>query len=50
MMGMIRSVSKFPTYRRRFRQIVNALIIYSIEKEGANRSFSMRSVASVEVV
>lgn len=50
MMGMIRSVSKFPTYRRRFRQIVKALIIYSIEKEGANRSFSMRSVASVEVV
>lgn len=49
MMGMIRSVSKFPTYRRRFRQIVKALIIYSIEKEGANRSFSMRSVASVEV-
>ncbi|XP_059623874.1 uncharacterized membrane protein At3g27390 [Cornus florida] len=50
MMGMIRSVTKFPTYRRKFRQIVKALIIYSIEKEGSIRSISSRSVASVEIV
>ncbi|KAA8531708.1 hypothetical protein F0562_006575 [Nyssa sinensis] len=50
MMGMIRSVSKFPTYRRRFRQIVKALIIYSVAKEGLTGSISSRSVASVEVV
>nr|XP_027078039.1 uncharacterized membrane protein At3g27390-like isoform X1 [Coffea arabica] len=63
MVGMLRSVSKFPTYRRKFRHIVKALIIYSITKEGSNkptsypltkdgsmRSASVRSVASVEIV
>ncbi|KAF7136089.1 hypothetical protein RHSIM_Rhsim08G0101400 [Rhododendron simsii] len=50
MTGMIRSMSKLPTYRRRFRQIVKALVIYSIEKEGANRSVSGRSVSPVELV
>ncbi|PSS21293.1 hypothetical protein CEY00_Acc10335 [Actinidia chinensis var. chinensis] len=50
MMGMVRSVSKLPTYRRRFRQIVKALIMYYMEKEGSNRSIYSRSVASVEVV
>uniref|UniRef100_A0A5B6ZXK5 Uncharacterized protein n=1 Tax=Davidia involucrata TaxID=16924 RepID=A0A5B6ZXK5_DAVIN len=50
MMGMIRSLSKFPTYRRKFRQIVKALIIYSMEKEGSMRSISSRSVASLEIV
>ncbi|CAH2075713.1 unnamed protein product, partial [Thlaspi arvense] len=49
MMGMTRSISKFPTYRRRFKQIVKALIIYSKEKEGSNRSISTRSVATIEV-
>lgn len=60
---MLRSVAKFPTYRRKFRQIVKALIIYSIAKEGSTkpiaypaikdgsmRSSSVRSVASVEIV
>ncbi|XAR57803.1 hypothetical protein NMG60_11026070, partial [Bertholletia excelsa] len=47
MMGMTRSISKFPTYRRRFKQIVKALIIYSKEKEGSNRSISTRSVATI---
>lgn len=47
---MMRSMSKLPTYRRRFRQIVKALVIYSIEKEGVNRSVSGRSVSSVELV
>lgn len=50
MTGMLRSMSKLPTYRRRFRQIVKALVIYSIEKEGVNRSVSGRSVSSVELV
>ncbi|KAK9096899.1 hypothetical protein Sjap_022396 [Stephania japonica] len=53
--GITRSVSKFPTYRRRYRQVVKALIAYSLGKEGTNRSGStrsnsMRSVASIEVV
>lgn len=47
---MIRSMSKLPTYRRRFRQIVKELVIYSVEKEGANRSISGRSVSPVELV
>ncbi|GAV80687.1 hypothetical protein CFOL_v3_24147 [Cephalotus follicularis] len=50
MIGMVRSVSKFPTYRRRFRQVVKALITYSIEKEGLNKISSVRSVASIENV
>ncbi|CAK9166483.1 unnamed protein product [Ilex paraguariensis] len=63
MVGIARSVSKFPTYRRKFRHVVKALIIYSITKEesiksvsnsvakeGSTRSMSMRSVASVEEV
>ncbi|KAI8542173.1 hypothetical protein RHMOL_Rhmol08G0118200 [Rhododendron molle] len=50
MTGMIRSMSKLPTYRRRFRQIVKALVLYSIEKDGAYISISGRSVSSVELV
>lgn len=47
---MVRSVSKFPTYRRRFRQVVKALAAYSTEKEGSARSSSMRSITSIEIV
>lgn len=50
MIGVIRSISKFPTYRRRFRQVVKALMVYYTEKEGVMRSCSMRSVASIENV
>ncbi|GAB2282603.1 hypothetical protein Dimus_017141 [Dionaea muscipula] len=32
--GMVRSISKFPTYRRQFRQIVKALVAYRLENEG----------------
>ncbi|KAF3438940.1 hypothetical protein FNV43_RR17215 [Rhamnella rubrinervis] len=46
MIGMMRSVSKFPTYRRRFRQVVKALAAYSTEKEDFARSSSMRSIKS----
>ncbi|XP_002523561.3 uncharacterized membrane protein At3g27390 [Ricinus communis] len=48
MIGMVRSVTKFPTYRRRFRQVVKALICYCTDKEGVVRSNSMRSIACVE--
>ncbi|CAA7035832.1 unnamed protein product [Microthlaspi erraticum] len=41
MMGMVRSVSKLPTYRRRFRKVVKALITYWLEKQGLNRTGSM---------
>lgn len=64
MVGMIRSVSKFPTYRRKFRQIVKTLIMqYStIPTEGSTRSVprsvknsstrsvSTRSNGSLEIV
>ncbi|XP_010269252.1 PREDICTED: uncharacterized membrane protein At3g27390 [Nelumbo nucifera] len=50
LIGMMRSISKFPTYRRRFRQVVKVLITYSVEKEGPTRSSSVRSVASIETV
>ncbi|KAK3015772.1 LOW QUALITY PROTEIN: hypothetical protein RJ639_005427 [Escallonia herrerae] len=45
MMGIVRSTSKFPTYRRRFRQIVKTLVIHSEKKEG-----STGSLASAEAV
>ncbi|XP_062102047.1 uncharacterized membrane protein At3g27390 isoform X2 [Humulus lupulus] len=50
MTGMVRSVSKFPTHRRRFRQVVKDLMAYYLEKENSNRPFSMRSTASIENV
>ncbi|XP_050205874.1 uncharacterized membrane protein At3g27390 [Mercurialis annua] len=53
MTGMVRSVSKLPTYRRRFRQVIKALISYSTGEEcgGATvRSNSMRSVASIDSI
>ncbi|KAF4380786.1 hypothetical protein F8388_017140 [Cannabis sativa] len=50
MTGMVRSVSKFPTHRRRFRQVVKDLVGYYLEKENSNRSCSMRSTASIENV
>lgn len=49
MAGMVRSVSKFPTYRRMFRQVVKDLVAYSSEKE-ASTSSSMRSITSIDNV
>nr|GMC59573.1 uncharacterized membrane protein At3g27390 [Ipomoea batatas] len=54
MVGMIRSVSKFPTYRRKFKQIVKGLILHNIASESSSRSIpysvpkagSTRSVSS----
>ncbi|KAI4314959.1 hypothetical protein L6164_027814 [Bauhinia variegata] len=49
MIGMIRSVSKLPTYRRKFRQVVKALVTYSADKGASGRSCrSMISSASDE--
>lgn len=47
---MVRSVSKLPTYRRRFRQVVKALITYWLEKQGLNRTGSMSSGDFIEEV
>ncbi|KAL0377722.1 UNVERIFIED_CONTAM: putative membrane protein [Sesamum radiatum] len=38
MLGMTRSVSKFPTYRRRYRQVVKDLINYSMGKESSSKA------------
>ncbi|KAF7828736.1 putative membrane protein [Senna tora] len=38
LIGMTRSISKFPTYRRRFRQIVKALICHSVGNDVSLRS------------
>ncbi|CAI9780770.1 unnamed protein product [Fraxinus pennsylvanica] len=35
MVGMTKSVYKFPTYRRRYRQVVKNLICYSVSKDGS---------------
>ncbi|KAL6572938.1 hypothetical protein OROHE_002414 [Orobanche hederae] len=58
MMGMRRSISKFPTHRRRYRQVVKDLILHTmgkdgssskcisrITKEGSNRSVSSSAAA-----
>lgn len=65
MVGMIRSVSKFPTYRRKFRQIVKTLTMQyinisregstrsaprSVIKNSSTRSVSIRSNGSLEIV
>lgn len=51
-MGIMRSVSKIPTYRRRFHNVVKALLASCVEKEGstASHSHSTRCVASIEIV
>lgn len=38
MMGITRSVAKFPTYRRRYRHVVKELLSYSNGKESSTRS------------
>lgn len=35
MVGIVRSMSKFPTYRRRYRHVVKLLVAYSVEREGS---------------
>ncbi|KAJ6288634.1 hypothetical protein OIU76_024589 [Salix suchowensis] len=50
MIGIIRGISKFPTYRRKFRQVVKALIVYNMEKESVTRPSSLPSVAGIDNV
>ncbi|KAI9089257.1 hypothetical protein K1719_029536 [Acacia pycnantha] len=38
MIGMIKSASKFPTYRRRFQQIVKALLVHYVDHDISLRS------------
>jgi len=38
LVGIVRSLSKFPTYRRRYRHVVKLLIAYSIERESSSAS------------
>jgi len=40
---MIRGVSKLPTYRRKFRQIVKALITHSLEKDVSGKALATHS-------
>jgi len=40
---MIRGVSKLPTYRRKFRQIVKALIAHSLEKDVSGKALATHS-------
>ncbi|KAJ1395584.1 putative membrane protein [Sesbania bispinosa] len=44
MIGMIRSVSKLPTYRRKFRQVVKALVTHSLEKDAQGEALVTHSV------
>lgn len=46
----MRSLSKFPTYRRRYRHVVKLLIAYSVERESSGRSSaSGRSASYFEI-
>ncbi|KAG2566558.1 uncharacterized membrane protein At3g27390-like [Panicum virgatum] len=50
LVGIVRSLSKFPTYRRRYRHVVKLLIAYSIERDGSCRSSaSNHSVSFFEI-
>ncbi|BFG38896.1 hypothetical protein CerSpe_251700 [Prunus speciosa] len=50
MIGMMRSVSKFPTYRRRFRLVVKALMAHSVQNEASHICISVKSSTSNEDV
>lgn len=44
MIGMIRGVSKLPTYRRKFRQVVKALVTHTLEKDASEKALVTRSL------
>ncbi|KAL5992762.1 hypothetical protein ACLOJK_013681 [Asimina triloba] len=48
--GMTRSVSKFPTYRRRYQNVVKVMVAYALDRGVSSASHSTRSVASIEIV
>nr|CAD1825123.1 unnamed protein product [Ananas comosus var. bracteatus] len=50
LVGIQRSISKFPTYRRRFRHVVKLLLAYSLSREGLDGSHSTTSASSNEIV
>ncbi|KAL4361557.1 hypothetical protein GQ457_04G018430 [Hibiscus cannabinus] len=50
LIGMGRSISKLPTYRRRYRQVVKDLIAHASDKQGIPRSISMKSTSSHDQV
>lgn len=50
MLGMVRSLSMLPTYRRRYRQVVKALVTHAIEKGDSSLPNSLRMVACIEEV
>lgn len=37
---MVRSLSKLPTYRRKFRQVVKALVTHSLEKDVSGKALA----------
>ncbi|RHN42265.1 hypothetical protein MtrunA17_Chr8g0374991 [Medicago truncatula] len=43
MIGMIRGVSKLPTYRRKFRQVLKALFTHSLEKDASEKALVTHS-------
>lgn len=48
--GMVRSMTKLPTYRRRYRHLVKALLSYYSDRDGSTKYDSIRSISSVEIV
>lgn len=52
LVGMSRTISKFPTYRRKYKQVVKSLVAYCHEKAGPGpaKTQSNRSTSSIEIV
>uniref|UniRef100_A0A453C316 Uncharacterized protein n=2 Tax=Aegilops tauschii subsp. strangulata TaxID=200361 RepID=A0A453C316_AEGTS len=49
MVGIVRSMSKFPTYRRRYRHVVKLLVAYAVEREGSFGSSASGPSVSFEI-
>lgn len=49
MVGLVKSTSKFPTYRRRFRQVVKSLVIHALAKEAGSTGQVTNTPASVKL-
>ncbi|KAH9623604.1 hypothetical protein KSS87_005763 [Heliosperma pusillum] len=50
LIGMVRSMSMLPTYRRKYRRMIKVLVSYNIEREGSIKFDSVRSVSSADIV
>lgn len=46
MEGLVKSTSKFPTYRRRFSQVVKSLVIHALAEEVGSTGQGTNSPAS----